>query len=250
MTQTAVLKQSTSHSYIGAELELFAKAFHWKTYLRDRIAPWLAEEVLEVGAGIGGTTRMLCSGNQKRWLCLEPDPLQGLEVELAIKAGTLPSCCEARVGTLADLGDERFDVLLYIDVLEHIEDDRGELNRAALFLRPGGRLIVLAPAHQWLFTAFDRSVGHFRRYNKRMMRELRPDGLELRGLDYIDSAGLLASLANRCFLRQAMPTPWQIQTWDRWLVPASRALDPCLRGSLGKSILGMWTKFGNIEIRI
>ena len=160
----------------------------------------------------------------------------------AIEAGTLPSCCEARVGTLANLDGGPFDVLLYIDVLEHIEDDRAELNLAAAKLKSGGRLIVLAPAHQWLFTPFDRSVGHFRRYNKRMLGELRPDGLELIALDYLDSAGLLASLANRCLLRQAMPMPWQIETWDRLLVPTSRLLDPPLRGCLGKSILGIWTK--------
>ena len=245
MTQAALLEPATSLAYVGSELELFAKAIHWKAYLREQIAPWLAGEVLEVGAGIGGTTRVFCSDERTRWVCLEPDPRQALEVKRAIDSGTLPRCCEARVGTLADLGGERFDAVLYIDVLEHIEDDRAELHQAASLLRPGGRLIVLAPAHQWLFSAFDRSVGHFRRYNKKMMRELRPNGLELRALDYLDSAGLLASLANRCVLRQAMPTPRQIETWDRRLVPASRVLDRYLRGSLGKSVLGVWTKAGD-----
>lgn len=242
MSRGNLCEQATPLTYAGSELELFAKATHWKTYLRERIAPDLASDVLEVGAGIGGSTKVFCSGRQKRWLCLEPDPLQASEIEKAIAARTLPGCCEARIGTLADLGDERFDLLLYIDVLEHIEDDRAELDRAAAHLKPGGRIVILAPAHNWLFTPFDRAVGHFRRYNKAMLRAFQPNGLELNTLDYIDSAGLLASLANRFLLRQSMPTSWQIETWDRWLVPASRHLDRYLRGSLGKSILGVWTK--------
>ena len=59
---------------------------------------------------------------------------------------------------------------------EHIENDREELERAAARLRPGGRVIVLAPAHQWLFTPFDAAIAHFRRYNRSMMRNLRPPG--------------------------------------------------------------------------
>ena len=43
--------------------------------------------------------------------------------------------------------EAKFDAILYIDVLEHIEDDRAEMARAAARLKPGGALIVLAPAH-------------------------------------------------------------------------------------------------------
>lgn len=52
---------------------------------------------------------------------------------------------------------ELFDTLLYIDVLEHIPDDGAELARAAERLRPGGRVIVLSPVHQWLYSEFDNS---------------------------------------------------------------------------------------------
>ncbi|MGH7358166.1 MAG: class I SAM-dependent methyltransferase, partial [Candidatus Rokuibacteriota bacterium] len=108
--------------------------------------------MLEVGAGLGSTTRHLCDGSQRAWLCLEPDMAMAARLAGAIARGALPACCRARAGTIRDLPpDARFDAILYVDVLEHIEDDAAELVAAARALRPGGALIVLAPAHGWLY---------------------------------------------------------------------------------------------------
>ena len=49
------------YTYIGSELELFSEASNWKAYYARLIRPYLGEEVLEVGAGIGATTASLCS---------------------------------------------------------------------------------------------------------------------------------------------------------------------------------------------
>ncbi len=229
--------------YVGSELEIFAEAIRWKRYFADEMRPYLGSRVLEVGAGIGGTTRVLCRGSEARWLCVEPDAALAEQVRVLVSHGTLPRCCEARVGTLAELRDEgAFDTVLYVDTLEHIADDRAELRRAAGLLEGGGHLLVLAPAHQWLFSAFDRSIGHHRRYTRRSLAAIGPGSLELVKLIYLDSVGLLASLANRVLLRRPMPTPRQIAVWDRVMVPASRAIDPVLGRAVGKSVLAVWRK--------
>ena len=219
-------------AYVGTELDLFAAATNWKSYLRSRVAPYLGRDVLEVGAGFGGTTRLLCSGQHDRWICLEPDPeLAGRAADL-IRAGDLPPCCQAVVGTTAEVAEPAaFDTILYIDVLEHIEDDAGEVSRAAPLLRPGGHLIALSPAHPWLYTPFDKAIGHYRRYTKRTLAALAPPGgLELVRLDYLDTVGLLASLGNKVVLNKAMPSRGQIATWDKLMVPISRLVDPVLAG--------------------
>jgi SAM-dependent methyltransferase len=144
---------------------------------------------------------------------------------------------------LADLDQgDRFDTILYMDVLEHIDDDRAELARAAEKLQEGGCLIVLAPAHLWLFTAFDEGIGHFRRYTKHTLKAVAPDGLALARLAYLDSIGMLASLGNKFVLKSAMPSPGQIAVWDRLMVPLSRLVDPFFGYSLGKSVLAVWRK--------
>jgi Methyltransferase domain len=113
-----------SFDYVGSELELFANAIHWKRYFADQMRPFMGSRVLEVGAGIGGTTRVLCRGGEARWLCVEPDAALAQQVRALVDRGVLPRCCETRVGTLADLRDEAaFDTILYVDTLEHIEDD-------------------------------------------------------------------------------------------------------------------------------
>ena len=222
--------------YSGSELELFEKARNWKAYWRRRIARFVRGEVLEAGAGIGANTRALADLDYRRWTCLEPDT--ALSSRIQVPPGARHNVV---TGTILDLPREaRFDAILYLDVLEHIEDDRAELAAAASRLKRGGNLIVLAPAHPLLYTPFDRAIGHFRRYTRSSLRQAAPSGLELQELDYLDSAGLLASAANRILLRSAMPSERQILAWDRILVPVSRVLDPLFFGCLGKSVLGIW----------
>jgi SAM-dependent methyltransferase len=180
-------------------------------------------------------------------VCLEPDPRLAEELRASLERASLDGRCEIAPGTLSDLEDDcGFDAVLYLDVLEHIYEDRAELARAASLLRPGGALVVLAPAHGWLWTSFDRAIGHHRRYTRSTLRAIVPEGLQARLLIYLDSMGLLASLANRWLLRQATPTARQIAVWDRILVPISRYLDPLLCHLLGKSVLGVWEKASGV----
>jgi SAM-dependent methyltransferase len=230
-------------AYVGSELELFANVTNWKNYFAARVREHLGGAVLEVGAGLGGTTRILCRGTHQRWLCLEPDAKLAEMLQSSIAAGHLPICCQSQVGKLAELaGAEQFDSILYMDVLEHISDDRAEVENAAGHLRSNGKLIVLAPAHQWLFTPFDQAIGHYRRYNKKMLADIAPASLRRVRLSYLDSVGMLASMGNRFVLGSGMPSSRQLWVWDKLMVPVSRILDPLLCYSVGKSILGVWQK--------
>jgi SAM-dependent methyltransferase len=222
-----------SGHYVGTELDLFAEAHCWKSYVACMVRPWLGPRVLDVGAGIGGNIPTLFHHPVQEWVALEPDPTLAKRIE---------SASRVEIGTLDALPpSEKFDAILYMDVLEHIENDAAELSRAARYLTPGGRLIVLVPAHQFLFSPFDSSIGHFRRYDGAMLRRAGPREVPPDLLIELDSVGLLASLANRLLLRSAHPTPGQIRFWDRTLVPLSRGLDQLVRYRLGKSILAIWS---------
>jgi trans-aconitate methyltransferase len=244
ITENPAGKSTGSHAfaYPGGELALFEKALNWKAYWRDQIEPYVSGDVLEVGAGIGSNARSLASLPHRTWTCLEPDAALAAQIP-----GGAPGR-EIRVGTLQSLNSrERFDSILYIDVLEHIEDDHAELALAFAHLKPRGSVIVLAPAHQNLFTPFDAAIGHYRRYSRSSLKAVadaarRSTKIPVKEsrLAYLDSAGLLAPLANRLLLSQAMPTEKQILTWDRMLVPASRIVDPLLGYRVGKTVLGIW----------
>lgn len=236
-------RPESKYQYIGNELDVFAYAVNWKSYFRSHLSASITGEVLEVGAGIGTTTRILCDGSQRSWTCLEPDP--SLVERLKHAADDRPFALPVRIitGTLEDLDPAlRFDTLLYIDVLEHIENDKGEMVRAATRLNSGGTLVVLCPAHQALYTTFDKVIGHYRRYNKAMFRAVAPSGMVQEKLIYLDAVGLLLSVANRLLLRSGSPTIGQIKLWDRIFVRGSRLIDPMLANSVGKSIVGVWRK--------
>ena len=242
----------TESAYQGDELALFQHAVRWKGYLGQQLSAYLRGNVLEVGAGLGATTEYLLDGRQATWTCLEPDgdmadalrrrfprPLRGVPISVIH-------------GTTAKAPEEAgpFDCVLYVDVLEHIDDDRAELARAASLLTPGGAIVAVSPAHQWLYTPFDRRIGHCRRYSRRSLRESTPDVLSLERTWYLDAAGLLASLGNRVWLSQDLPTLRQILIWDRRLVPISRVVDPLLLYRVGRSIASIWRRTEPDAVRI
>ncbi|MDA0578355.1 MAG: class I SAM-dependent methyltransferase [Verrucomicrobia bacterium] len=231
----------STRNYVGGELSLFAQARNWKRYFGRHLRQALVGDVLEVGAGLGETTRALCDGRQSAWTCLEPDPALGAQLSRTVAGLGLRTPVRVVTGTLADLPPEqRFDAVIYIDVLEHIADDRAELMRAEAHLKPGGRLVVLAPAHMALFSEFDRAIGHHRRYNRAMLSAVAPPGVVKERLFYLDAVGMLCSLANRVLLRQAQPSLGAILFWDRVLVPVSRVVDVLLGYALGRSVIGIW----------
>src|SRR5262249_1683595 len=132
--------------------------------------------------------------------------------------------------------------IVYIDVLEHIKDDSAEIEAATARLVPNGTLVVLAPAHTWLFSPFDLAIGHYRRYSAKTLRALTRPELKLISLQQLDSVGTIASLANKLMMRSDAPTRSQILLWDRVMVPSSRLLDPLLAYRFGKSIIAVWRR--------
>lgn len=237
------MTDKSGYRYGGGELELFSDAVRWKNYWNEKLSRYFTGSVLEVGAGLGTNVPFLWNSNVVSWLCLEPDGRYLAEIEKRIHAGTLPKQCNAFQGTTQDLpAAERFDTIAYLDVLEHIEDDLEELRYAAHHLNTQGRLIVLAPAHGWLFSEFDRAVGHYRRYAASSLLRLTPPDTYCEACFYLDSVGLLASLGNRFLFRQSMPTKRQIALWDRVLVRASRGVDRLCNFKFGKTVIAVWRK--------
>ncbi len=228
--------------YQGNELGLFASAKNWKSYYAKLLRLDIKGRVLEVGAGIGRTMPALWNSSVRSWLCLEPDPALARELDIRIKEFKHDGV-SSKVGTIDDLApDQLFDCILYIDVLEHIRDDRAELERASAHLCDSGRLIVLSPAFQWLYSPFDRALGHERRYTARTLAKVFPRDLVKDRVFYADSVGALLSASNRVLLRESLPTLRQVLFWDRAVVPMSRVIDPITRKWFGRSVIAVYRR--------
>jgi SAM-dependent methyltransferase len=234
---------SEHRPYEGQELELFSRARNWKKYWSGSIRPHVGKSVLEVGAGLGTNTPYLLGPAQESWLGLEPDGDLTAQIPTMLAGNPWHDRVRTRTGILRNLpAEEVFDTILYIDVLEHIEDDHGEMRLAQAHLAPRGKIVVLSPAHPRLYTEFDRALGHYRRYTRASLRACTPVGAKLVELYALDSFGLMATLANKLLLHQSMPSAHQIAFWDRCLVPVSRWTDPLIAYSIGKSLIAVWEK--------
>jgi len=222
--------------YAGSELDLFEHAHNWKVYWTAMLRPFVHGRVLDAGCGMGVNADLLWNKAVASYTFLEPDARLLDQVPVHVKTPALRNA-ERIHGTTSDLRERRFDTILYADVIEHIEDSKAKLQRAQEMLAPGGHLLILVPAFQFLYSEFDKAIGHHRRYDKQLMQQELPSGMEILTLRYLDSMGLLLSLGNKWFLKQGEPSAGQIRFWDRNVVPVSRITDKVVMHSFGRSLV-------------
>ncbi len=142
---------------------------------------------------------------------------------------------------LLDLVRQRFDSILCVNVLEHIEDHAAALAAMFRVLLNKGCLNLLVPAHPMLYGTPDEIAGHFRRYRRRdLTRLLREAGFAIRHAYYFNGFGAIPYFLNARILRPktlsgAVDT--QIVVYDRFFVPLLRRLESRLRPPFGQSII-------------
>ena len=205
----------------------------------EEFAPYLRGRVPEVGAGIGTITRHLVESNRELSV-VALEPAGNVYASLASYAA-LTSRVSAHRQTLREflpVQDEPLDAVVYLNVLEHIEDDAEELRLAAAALRPGGALLVFGPALEWLYGELDYRAGHYRRYSVASLREVASAaGFEIVSLAYFDVLGVLPYLVAYRVLRRPAINGSTMWGYDRLLVPVSRLIQRAMpRPPLGKNI--------------
>ena len=224
--------------YEGNELEIFSQAHNWRAYWSSHIRDFLGLNILEVGAGIGSVSNLLITGSILHWTALEPDPELAKQLQSTLQSKIDQGVASVFCTTLSEIDPaQKYSSIIYIDVLEHIEFDEQELILASSHLEEGGKLIILVPAYQFLFSEFDQAIGHYRRYSKKVLEARIPKDLVIKKSIYLDSVGLFASLINRFFLKSSSPTLKQIQFWDKRIIPLSKLFDRVIHYKMGKSLI-------------
>jgi len=110
---------------------------------------------------------------------------------------------------------DSFDLAVCLDVIEHLEDDRGALRELRRVLAPGGTLLVTVPAYQWLWSGHDEINHHHRRYNRRsLLRVAGEAGWQCAEATYFNSLLLPVAIALRALDRlHARATESSLDLW-------------------------------------
>lgn len=224
-----------SLQYSGTELDSMAGAVNYHRWILAAARPYLGKTVAEVGAGIGSVSKLLLESPLDRLIAFEPSC--DLFSQL-VKSFDTDKRAEAINEVFSpELTPDGVDSILYINVLEHIEHDLDELKNARVALRPGGYLFVFVPALEWLYSDFDKEVGHFRRYTRHGLTKLaREAGFDVVKARYFDIAGIAPWYVSFVLLR-GRPQPAAVAIYDKIVVPPMRVLEAMLPPPLGKNVL-------------
>ena len=231
--------------HFGAEddLEQLGTAKHFFDWVLDEFDPYLKGRVLEVGAGRGTITRKLLDRYPDISLtALEPAANVFHDLE---SYAALHERVDAHHATLDELTPrEQFDAVLYLNVLEHVEDDAHELEHAAEVLRPGGALLVFGPALERLYSDLDYKAGHYRRYDVDRLEALARDaGFDPVTCRYFDMFGVVPYYLVYTLLRHRGITGSTMWGYDRLVVPASRVIERLVGAPpIGKNVLLVATR--------
>lgn len=143
----------------------------------------------------------------------------------------------------------KYDLMLFLDVLEHIRDASGAVAHAASLLQPGGTIIVTVPAYRHLWTTHDDLNQHVRRYSRRELVRLLSRSLDIVHTRYLFGWVYKAKLFQRAleWVRRPEPSPPGIppEPINRALYALSRIDEAVFRHlplPIGSSVLAVARK--------
>jgi SAM-dependent methyltransferase len=162
----------------------------WYTARRDVLHDYIARyaglpkdaRILEIGCGTGHNLAMLGQFGTVDAIEIDPAARQIASQRLGKPVGDAP------LPGLPGIERGAYDMIAVLDVVEHIEDDVAALEAMKACLKPGGKILIAVPAHQWMWSAHDSVNHHHRRYSKATLRAaIDAAGLAPKKLGYFNS---------------------------------------------------------------
>lgn len=229
---------------VGARtLEALQAAGRYAAWQVEQVAEFLGSRILEVGAGIGNISAHLVAAQPGALFVSDRNDqyLSRLRRAFAAEAGV-------RVVRLALPGidvdkwaTERIDTIVAFNVIEHIEDDITAVGELAATLVPGGRLLLIVPAHELLYSDLDMALGHYRRYSVHSVSQLLYNaGLRPLRIRYFNMAGAVGWFLRGQIRGKRELAASSLRLFD-WLVPILK-LEDVMPRPFGLSVVAVAEK--------
>jgi SAM-dependent methyltransferase len=218
-------------------LEALEGAKNYNAWLADLTRPYLGDDPLEIGSGLGGNASLWLEAGVQRVTVseIDDDVLQRLHARFDD---------DARVSVkrinLSEASEGSYSAVVGLNVLEHIEDDVEALRAAARLLAGGGRVVVFVPAFEFAMGKFDRAIGHYRRYTRRSLSDAFVEaGLHPETVRYVNAIGLPAWFVSVRLLGHEPREGLMLRAWDRGVIPVVRRIERRVSPPFGQSVLGV-----------
>lgn len=210
----------------AAMLAAMEHAPRFNGWMAHTLKPFLGRHVLEIGAGIGNLTRLLCA-SQACYIVSDVDRrhLAQLKSEMRFRANVSVIACDLEDPADFRSLEDSMDAVICINVLEHIQDDVRGLRNLRSALAPGGRAVVLVPQGENVYGTMDETLGHYRRYSKAALEDrMRQAGFRVERVIEFNRVTYPGWFFNGRILRRRSVSRVQLWFFDR-LVPLWRRVD-------------------------
>jgi SAM-dependent methyltransferase len=226
-----------------AVLEDLAEAVNYRHWLVDLALPYLGDDPLEVGSGLGQYAADWRAAGVPRLTVSEADPdrLAALRRRFSGDAGVA-----VRELSVPVAEQSSYSAVVAYNVLEHIADDRAALVGFRGLVRAGGCVVLVVPAFPSAMSRFDRAIGHQRRYRAGSLRAVaEAAGLQVEELRYVNSVGLLGWYVVMKLLRGRPRAGSVLTAYDRGVVPWLRRLEARRSPPFGQSLFLVARRHGD-----
>ncbi|MDQ3129211.1 MAG: class I SAM-dependent methyltransferase [Acidobacteriota bacterium] len=228
--------------YIGKDLEAMSFAVNYHNWILDEFRPFLGANIVEVGSGTGSFSELLLREKPETLNMVEPSEMfVYLKQNISqLKAETETHFYQAVFAQVCDeiAARKKPDSIIYVNVLEHIEDDSAELKMIYETLKPGGRCFIFVPALMSLYGEFDRKIGHFRRYTKIETEEkCAAAGFKILKSKYFDFAGIFPWYVKYKLLKSDSLESGAVTAYDKFAVPLISRFESFFNFPVGKNVL-------------
>jgi SAM-dependent methyltransferase len=236
--------------YSGHEnLEIVAENNRFNNWMYGEILPGLKGDILEVGSGIGTFSEKIIRDFPLSHITLTDISLAYVKrLEKRFSKGNNNnddndnniSICKLDLNCKEDydkIGYERFDSIIAINVLEHVENDIYALQQLHKLLKNGGMLIILVPCHKFLYNIIDKKIGHFRRYSKNDLEfKITKTRFNVERMFYFNMLGIIGWYVNGNLAKSPKINRNASQLFDR-IVPLLKYAEKMTCKKMGLSII-------------
>lgn len=185
----------------------------------EQIKPYLGNNILEIGSGIGNISKFLAHLNRNLILTdINGSYIEYLRHRFIGNPKVRIISHDISSIDLSHILPSKIDAVVCINVLEHIKDDDKSLDNIYKILCKSGRLILMVPAIKILYGSLDEKIGHFRRYEKReLVKKLEYKNFAIEKIYYHNLISAMGWFVTGRILRKKLISSFQVKLLDKFI---------------------------------